>query len=217
MKNISKLRNILILIVILAVASGLFMTVRTLVSKRGEVVESPIDTGKSEEELMDKASAFETLAKPVYANPKRLSIKSIKLDMAVNSVGVLPDGSLETPKDWYSGGWYRKSSKPGEPGNMIINAHYDDSFGRPAAFWQLKSVKVNDTVTVLDELGVTYEYKVTESYYLDVKDPNRLKIFENEGQKSTITMITCGGVWLPNAANYSKRLVVKGELINPNF
>lgn len=171
-------------------------------------------TISNENDNETKESAFKSYLYQMLGNPKQILIESANINIVVNPVGLAADGSLQTPTKWNEAGWYKKSAKPGEKGNMIINAHYDDSSGKPAAFWQLKNVKVDDKVVVTDEYGRKYVYRVTNSALIDINDPNRLAIFDDpkEGEAS-ITLITCGGVWLPGQNNYNKRLAVQGELI----
>lgn len=157
-------------------------------------------------------SAFETIIDPIYSDPTRLKIDSVGIDMQLVDVGVTPSGALDTPKVFTEGGWYTKSSKPGETGNIIINAHYDDYNGYPAAFWQLKNVQINDTVSLFDTFGRKYLYKISDVYYVDMQDPDRLAVFESDPSKKEITLITCGGVYFLGSG-YSKRLVAKGELL----
>ena len=162
----------------------------------------------------ERQSVFIGKDKPLYEKPVKLKVEPVGMDLNVVEVGVEPDGTLEAPKDWYVSGWYRDGAKAGEPGNLIFDGHYDTSSGGPAAFWQLKNVKKDDTVVVFDRLGRSYSYRVNEIVYVDINDPNRMKIFESNKEKSTITLITCSGVWLAGDLTYSKRLVVKGELIS---
>lgn len=169
-------------------------------------------------------SVFSTDLKPIFAKPVKLYTQknakslggltkaNIQLDLV--DVAVEKDGSLETPKSWLQGGWFINSARPSEVGNMVINAHYDDNYGRPAGFWELKNIRLGDIVFVQDSLSRVYPYKVTQVFYLSIYDPNRLKILASEEGKSTVTLITCGGVWIPGHRTYSDRLVVKGELVN---
>jgi LPXTG-site transpeptidase (sortase) family protein len=81
---------------------------------------------------------------------------------------------------------------------------------KPAAFWQLKNIKVDDKVLIEDRYGKLYTYSVTESFFVSINDPTRLQIFDGNEDQSVLTLVTCGGVWLPGRATYDKRLVVKG-------
>ena len=173
-------------------------------------------TKTSSEEASEAAqpSPFESILKPIFSKAVQLQIDSLGINIPLISVNLAPDKSLETPKDWQIGGWYEKSARPGEKGNVIINAHYDDNYGRPAAFWQLKNIKAGDKVSVQDSFGNAYTYQVDEVFYVDMNDPNRLDVLKKSlGDRSTVTLITCGGIWLTNGQSYSKRLVVRGNLL----
>lgn len=151
-------------------------------------------------------------AKPIYADPKTIVIESVQINAAIVPLGVDKDGSLDVPESWTEAGWYKDGANPGEKGNMIINGHYDDNFGRPAAFWGLKNVHTGDKVSIVDRFGRKYEYQITSQMLVGINDPNRSKIYD-DGNGAEITLITCGGVWIPGIATYDKRLVLKGSLI----
>lgn len=159
-------------------------------------------------------SIFADISKPIYGYPKKIIINSIGVSADVVSLGVDKDGYLETPKNWNEVGWYSKGAKPSEKGNFLINAHYDDSSGKPAIFYRLKNLNVGDKVSVLDSYGRTFDYKVSNIYYVDIADPERTKVFEPfKDDASVMTMITCGGVWSEKDGTYNERLVVNAELI----
>ena len=156
-----------------------------------------------------KVSVFEQNLTPLYDYPKKVIVSSQDIIAPVTTVGVDDSGKLENPSSWTEAGWFYNSARPGETGNMIINAHYDTNFGAPAVFWNLKNISVGDKVDVVDSLGKVYTYKVTETFYVDIQDPDRLKIFKDNEADAELTLITCGGVWLPGRSTYNKRLVVK--------
>jgi LPXTG-site transpeptidase (sortase) family protein len=163
---------------------------------------------------VQESSVFEEISNPIYGLPKKIIIEALGIDADLVIVGVGEDKTLESPKEWNKAGWYKGSSKPGEPGNLLINAHYDDNYGRPATFWKLKNAKVDDKVSILDSYARTFNYRVTNIYYIEIDDPEREKVFKpyKEGFP-VMTLITCGGVWSYNDGTYQKRLVVNAELI----
>ena len=81
--------------------------------------------------------------------PVRLKIPSIKVDAAVEHVGLTADGAMDVPKDYDNTAWYRLGPRPGEPGNAAIAGHVDSSKknGR-AVFWDLTKLKPGDEVFV---------------------------------------------------------------------
>ncbi|HXK53018.1 MAG TPA: class F sortase [bacterium] len=178
---------------------------------------NPVSANSTEQEI-STSSVFESILGSITSTPSRLEISSQGINIPLVQVGVSSSGSMETPVDWNSGGWYSRSAKLGAFGNTIINAHYDNNFGAPAAFWRLQNVAVGDTVGVFDELGRRFDYVVSETFYVDIQDPERLKIFdEPSAGKSELTLVTCGGVWVPSEGTYNKRLVVKAEYVGFSF
>ena len=99
---------------------------------------------------------------------------------------------------------------------VIIDGHYDTNTGAPAAFWPLKNIGVNDKVILKDKLNRNFTYEVTNAFYVDIDDPNRLQVFE-ESDNPTLTLITCGGIWDYSSGTYNKRLVVKAKLVSSDL
>jgi LPXTG-site transpeptidase (sortase) family protein len=161
---------------------------------------------------IEKPSVFEGQLEPLYDSPVRLFTESKSIDINLVKVGVDEGGIMETPENWDEGGWYSRSSRPGEIGNIIINAHYDTNYGFPAAFFQLKNLAEGDKVFLVDDLGRYYAYEVNNISYVDIQDPNRLKVLDDVDEGSELTLITCGGVFLNGS--YNKRLVVKASFVD---
>lgn len=206
MNSPRKIKLILIVPVLILVAVAALYAVRFFNEKTQiELV--------TDEPVSEQYSVFDTLAKPYLVPPVKITIQDRNISASIVELGLTDDGFLDTPKRWNEAGWYKKSSKPGETGNVIINAHFDDNLGRPAAFYQLKNVTVGDTVLLEDSLGRLHAYQVVDSFLVDINDPDRLKVLESREEKSELTLITCGGVWLQGRSTYDKRLVVKAELI----
>lgn len=169
------------------------------------------------DELVQETSAavsiFKEINKPILGKPVTLQIPTINLERDIVTVGTDSDGFMMTPEDPMRLGWFRQSSMTGDAGNIIINGHYDDTNGKPAAFWQLKGVQKGDKLSLVDEYGRYYTYAVTDVYYVAIDDPDRFKIFNSIEGKKIMTLITCGGVWLPQESTYNKRLIIRAEAI----
>lgn len=177
----------------------------------------PVDTNifSVEEEVLATSEVAES-SDSLFGSMERQYFEPKTLVMGdsvfgVESVGLEPNGQLGTPSDWHGVGWYFKSAKPGEKGTVIIDGHYDLPGGAPAAFFSLKKVEVNDTLVVTDKLNRSFVYKVTDTFYVDIQDPNRTEVFEDETERGLV-LVTCGGVWNPALQTYDKRLVVKASL-----
>lgn len=163
------------------------------------------------EDSVPAESAFGDLKEMIYYAPVEITINQDPV-ITVEEIGLATDGQLQVPSAWELAGWYKNSAKAGEKGNVIIDGHYDTDQSTPAAFWGLKNINVNDTVTLQDELRRDFSYKVVDSFYVDISDPQRTKVFEETGDHE-LTLVTCGGVWDPSVGTYNKRLVIKAKLI----
>ena len=179
--------------------------------------EHTVLSAEATETIVQKPSVFAEKLEPIYEVPVRIYVKKQgsdqkTIDAFLVPVSLTPDGELETPSDWSTVGWYERSAKVGEEGNTILNGHYDDSYGRPAAFYNLKSLKVNDTVYLVDSFGRNFYYQVTEIFYVSIYDKDRVaKVLESEG--SSLTLVTCGGVWIASEGTYNNRLVIKARKV----
>jgi len=175
-------------------------------SEAAEVVETSVQAHSVFAEKLDPI--YEVPVR-IYAKKQSSDQKIIDADMV--TVNLTSEGQLETPSDWSIVGWYERSAKVGEEGNALVNGHYDDNYGRPAAFFNLKSLEVNDTVYLVDSFGRNFVYRITEIFHVSIYDKDRVtRVLESEG--SFLTLITCGGVWTPSEGTYSNRLVVKAQL-----
>lgn len=192
---------------------NIFILLTSLFTSVRGFVFNPVKDNQNQP-IVREVSAFEDLKNPLFFTPKELNLnisgKNIKLE--VEEIGLDENDQLEVPQSWDNVGWYRKSAKPGENGNVIIDGHYDNNNGLPAAFWPLKNIRVNDTVILKDKLNRSFTYEVIDTFYVDIDDPERLQVFK-ESDNPTLTLITCGGIWDYTSGTYNKRLVVKANLL----
>jgi len=201
-----------IIISILLVSKGVNITevIRERFNRKpGDLLGEATKAVVKEEE---KISVFKNKLDPILTSPVGFEAKTVGIITNLVPVNVDDGGIMETPKDWQEAGWYIKGGLPGESKNLIINGHYDSNTGAPGAFYNLKNIQFGDVVEVEDKYGRIFTYKVVELAYLDIKDPSRLEVLDDEDGKSTLTLITCGGVYL-QGSGYTKRLVVKAELL----
>jgi len=188
----------------------------------GEFVADALQKTLEEEILVsnaaeEKHSAFGEKLDPIYSVPTRIYAKRQGSERKIIDAATVPiyltsEGELEAPSDWNTVGWYSRSAEVGEEGNVLINGHYDDNYGRPAAFFNLKSLEVDDTVYLVDSFGRSFAYRITEIFHVSIYDKDRVdRVLESEG--SSLTLITCGGIWAPLEGTYANRLVVKAQKI----
>jgi len=227
--SIGSMKNLLLLSLFLVAAFSVFLTlslygdsVKIWFDEKIAVVSSWLHDDVSngadaEEEVL--GSVFEDQLVTLYHKPIRLYSANGLVDVPLEEVGLEEGGALAVPSSWFTGGWYKKSARAGEVGNIIIDGHYDTNTGAPAAFWELQSLNVDDKVFLVNEVGKEFTYEIYEVKYVDMSDPTRLEqAFSSEPKggesDSNIIMITCGGVWVPGESTYSKRLIVKARLFN---
>lgn len=147
------------------------------------------------------------------ADPAHISIPSLGIEADIEHVGVTPQNVMEIPKDFFKVGWYRNSPKPGENGKKaaILNGHYDTNTGKPAIFFNLQELAIDDEVIVITTDGLRYVYAVhnIQSHPLE-NFPSNIVYGSVEG--ALLKLITCDGYWQTNTQSYSDRLVVSTHL-----
>lgn len=149
----------------------------------------------------------------VGAVPVGLRIPAIGLKTGVESLGILSNGDLATPTQspWEDVGWYNLGPRPGQRGSAVIDGHLDRPGGRPAVFWHLRDLHIDDAVLVTTAAGKTLQFHVTRiALYASQAAPLQ-DIFGNTGG-TYLNLITCAGDWIPSQHQTTLRLVVYTSL-----
>jgi LPXTG-site transpeptidase (sortase) family protein len=148
-----------------------------------------------------------------YNLPVRLRIPVIKVDAAIQPVGLTSAGALDVPNNITDVGWYKFGPNPGQKGSAVIDGHFDSPNGLPAVFSRLDTLKVGDSIIVEDDKSILHYFVVKKlTNYLSedfVSD-----IF-NMNDGSHLNLITCNGIWDVNKKTYTERLVVFAEAVQP--
>lgn len=146
-------------------------------------------------------------------SPWRLQISSIKLDAAIQEVGLTKNGDMGVPSNYTDVGWLKTGPRPGQPGNAVLAGHLNSGVNKPAVFENLHKLKPGDIVTVKDKAkNEQQRFKVTSAESYDVTTAPLEKIFgATEG--SHLNLITCSGKWDKTKKDYNQRLVVFSELL----
>ncbi len=136
--------------------------------------------------------------------PTRVRIESAGIDAAIAEVGVVEDGDgPQWQTAWRSAGHHIDSSRPGNPGNVVLTGHV--SVANPsnlAVFANLDLVSVGDIVDVYSG-DIVHQYRVED---VEVVSPDAVKVLETD-HRSLVTLITC-------THDLQNRLVVVGELVS---
>ncbi len=143
----------------------------------------------------------------------RLHIPAIGVNAPIESVGVRPDGTMETPaqRPWNDVGWYNAGPRPGERGSAVIAGHLDRPGGNPAVFWRLRDLHIGDSVLVVDASGKALRFQVKRIIFFQPQDAPVQDVFGNTAG-SFLNLTTCAGDWIPTQHQTALRLVVYTSL-----
>lgn len=142
--------------------------------------------------------------------PSRLSLPAIDVDAPIVPVGLEDDGGMEIPHDISTVGWYEPGVMPGESGTAVLSGHVDSREQGRGAFWDLRTMDVDDLVTVDHEDGTTSEWRVTARTVYDKDELPTEDIFTRFGD-TRLVLITCGGAFDNSRGHYEDNIVVYAE------
>lgn len=145
--------------------------------------------------------------------PIRLIIPSIDVSADIEAVGLDRDKNMDVPKNVYNAGWYSLGVRPGERGQAVIDGHFNTPELTPSVFWNLKSLKPNDKIIILDQNGHSYTYIVEKTESIPTADFPISKIF-GPSNEARLNLITCAGDFDPLQKTYDQRTVVYSYLLN---
>ncbi|HEY8600311.1 MAG TPA: class F sortase [Thermomicrobiales bacterium] len=126
---------------------------------------------------------------PRAGQPIRVKIPVIRVDAAVEYVGLTPEGAMDVPKDYSKTAWYEPGPRPGEPGNAAIAGHVDSKTGK-AVFWDLHLLKAGDEIFVLGDDGVERRFVVSGVQSYGRTDAPLQQIFGPTSERH-LNIITC--------------------------
>jgi LPXTG-site transpeptidase (sortase) family protein len=139
--------------------------------------------------------------------PVRLLIPKIKVDAAVEYLGLTSSGAMDVPKGPSDVAWFDLGPRPGEIGDAVIAGHYGWKDNIPASFDNLSKLKIGDEIYVEDYSGATTTFIVKEIGNFD-KNADSANVFDSSDGKAHLNLVTCEGIWNAAEKSYSDRLVV---------
>lgn len=137
-------------------------------------------------------------------------ISKIKVNSAVESVGVTLGGNMDVPLNTNDVGWFNKGVVPGEIGSAVIDGHSGLSKKRPAVFDNLNKLKKGNIVTIKNEKGESINFVVQKTKVYN-SNANTKEVFVSNDGKAHLNLITCAGSWNKKLGTHNKRLVVFTE------
>ncbi|MGW5732869.1 MULTISPECIES: class F sortase [Streptomyces] len=150
-----------------------------------------------------KAAAPATLGRSA---PQRVSIPSLGVSSALETLGQSGDGTMTTPKDPDLAGWYEPGPTPGSRGPAVIAGHVTWN-GADAVFKKLKTMKAGDTVEVTRGDGKTATFTVDRVEEYPKKKFPTLEVYKNIDHAG-LRLITCGGDFDADRHYYSSNVTV---------
>jgi hypothetical protein len=142
--------------------------------------------------------------------PVRLRSDDLGLDAPIDPVGVEADGAMTLPDDVDRVGWYRFGPAPGEPGSAVIAGHVDDETQGLGVLAPLRGAEVGDRISVTDADGETTRWHVVARELIRKRALPLDELFRRDGAPR-LTLITCGGPFLPEFGSYRDNVVVVAE------
>jgi sortase (surface protein transpeptidase) len=109
-------------------------------------------------------------------------------------------------------GWYRFGPAPGTDGSAVIAGHVDSRTQGLGALAPLREAAPGDEVRVTDAAGGTTRWRVVSRELISKQALPTDEIFRRDGPPR-LTLITCGGPFLPEYRSYQDNLVVVAEPI----
>ncbi len=143
--------------------------------------------------------------------PSRFTIPALKINAAVQHVGVNAKGNMAAPSNFTDVAWYKYGFVPGQRGNAVLAGHVDNGLALSGVFKRLKELKLGDDVYIERKDGAKLHFVVVkiESYpYKEVP----LELLFGNSNKAMLNLISCEGAWVKTEKTYDRRLVVFTEL-----
>jgi sortase (surface protein transpeptidase) len=142
--------------------------------------------------------------------PVRVTVPGLGIDSPVDAVGVEPDGRMSLPADVDRVGWYRFGPAPGAAGSAVLAGHVDDREQGLGALAPLREVEAGAEVVVTDATGTATRWRVVSREVIEKQALPLDRLFAREGPPR-LTLITCGGPFLPEFGSYRDNVVVVAE------
>lgn len=143
--------------------------------------------------------------------PVRLVVRAADVDMRVDPVGVLDDGTMEIPPDARRAGWYRFGPAPGSPrGSTVLAGHVDSRLTGIGPLAELRRARPGDEVLVTTEDGTVHRYTTVEVEKVPKQDAPLTRWFARDGDPRLV-VITCGGAWRAEIGHYADNVVLTAE------
>lgn len=144
------------------------------------------------------------------AQPVRLRVEDVGIDVAVRPTGVADDGSMELPETVSRAGWYRFGTTPRDrAGTTVLAAHVDTRSEGLGPFARLSAARRGERIVVTDRSGEDYAYRVVSRRHIARARLPVDDLFDRDG-RARLVLLTCGGAY-DSRTGYRDNIVVLAE------
>jgi hypothetical protein len=141
-------------------------------------------------------------------SPQSVEVVGVGLTMPVKATGVAEDGQMALPADPRIMGWYRFGPEPGDRrGSTVLAGHVDSREYGTGPLVRLASVQPGTEVVVTAADGTPLRYRVTTVERITQAALPVDRLFDPTGPHR-LTLVTCGGRYLPEAGGYEDNILV---------
>jgi len=133
----------------------------------------------------------------------------------IREVGLTSSGAMGTLANILDVGWYRSSSKPGQGGTLLMNAH-NGGPTKVGIFKYLDQVQIGDRLTIERGDGAIFNYEVYESKILPIAEADNYMATMQTSPvtgKESLSLISCTGEWSQQQRTYLSRAMVRAVLV----
>jgi sortase (surface protein transpeptidase) len=172
---------------------------------------TPDDAASTSSAAPTSETASPSIAAAPVSPPVRLQVPAIGVDSELMPLGLEDDGSLEVPPDGFPAGWFTGAPMPGEVGPAVMAGHVDWG-GSPGVFYDLRSLKPGDEITVTraDASTVVFAVASVEQF---PKDAFPSDAVYGDLDHPGLRLITCGGSFDRGQRSYVDNIVVFADLV----
>jgi hypothetical protein len=142
--------------------------------------------------------------------PVRIALPSLRVDAAVEPVGLDGDGAVEIPSSPQRVGWFQRGSVPGNAGTAVLASHVDSRSEGRGVFFELTKMVPGDPIELVDASGTRSQWVVVaRELHLKTELPSGVLFAENGPPR--IALVTCGGRFDADARSYTHNVIVWAE------